>query len=190
MILIFDTETTGLPDRTLPLDDAGQPHIVQFGAVLADDDGGEVETLSTIVRPDGWTITDAAAAIHGITTQRALAEGIEAGDALDAFLGLARQARTVVAHHLDFDRHGPPGPGVRALARGRLVHDGTVPADLNLPASGWMLEQGLTGPKPPSLKDSYRHFFGEDLTHHHDALADARASARIFFHLRGIGVVP
>lgn len=46
MILFFDTETTGLPDRYTPLNSDRQPHCVQLAALLMEDDGTE-RALST-----------------------------------------------------------------------------------------------------------------------------------------------
>ncbi|MCX2563282.1 hypothetical protein OQ497_04805 [Acetobacter thailandicus] len=37
MILFYDTETTGLPDKYCSLDDPKQPRCVQLAAILTDD---------------------------------------------------------------------------------------------------------------------------------------------------------
>lgn len=58
MFLFFDTETTGLKS----------PHIVQLAALLTEEDGRECARLNVIIQPEGWTIPDEAAAVHGITT--------------------------------------------------------------------------------------------------------------------------
>lgn len=39
MILFFDTETTGFPHKSKPVDHPDQPHVVQLAAELTEDDG-------------------------------------------------------------------------------------------------------------------------------------------------------
>ena len=101
--LFFDTETTGLPNYDRPVDPPSQPHIVQLAAILVDDDGIERASLNTIIKPEGWTIPEGAAAVHGISTELAAAVGIEIRAALGVFLRLRRIATTAVAHNIKFD---------------------------------------------------------------------------------------
>ena len=75
--LFYDTETTGLPDFKAPSESAHQPHIVQLAALLVDMDTREtIQSMDVICRPDGWTIPDEVAAVHGITTEHAAEVGI------------------------------------------------------------------------------------------------------------------
>ena len=61
-------------DRDAPPSDVDKwPHAVQVGWILCKPDGSVEEERDYIVKPDGWTIPDAAAKVHGITTDRALA---------------------------------------------------------------------------------------------------------------------
>jgi DNA polymerase-3 subunit epsilon len=77
MILAYDTETTGLPDFKNPSDAPQQPHIVQFGAMLINPITEQpMASVNLIVRPEGWTIPDEVAAIHGITQDVAMAVGV------------------------------------------------------------------------------------------------------------------
>ena len=67
-ILVFDTETTGIPDWKTPSDDEFQPHMVQLGAIRVDEDTKQVkQTLDVVIRPDGWMIPAATIEVHGIT---------------------------------------------------------------------------------------------------------------------------
>ena len=75
MILFYDTKTTDLPLWREPSEHPDRPHIAQLAALLCLD-GVEIASLNAIVRPDGWTIPDEVAAIHGITTERAREEGV------------------------------------------------------------------------------------------------------------------
>jgi DNA polymerase-3 subunit epsilon len=74
-ILFYDTETTGLPLWNLPSEHPEQPRVLQLAALLCDEATGEdLQQMNMIILPDGWTVPDEVAAIHGITTERAMAE--------------------------------------------------------------------------------------------------------------------
>ena len=126
MYLFFDTETSGLPKswKAPPSDVDIWPHAVQVGWVLCKPDGSVEEERDAIVKPDGWTIPDAAARVHGITTERALSEGVDAAQVLQEFAAALARAQTVVAHNLDFDRSVIQAEFIRA----GITTGGTRPA--------------------------------------------------------------
>jgi DNA polymerase III subunit epsilon len=99
MYLFFDTETTGLPRRGLP-----PPQIVSLAWVLTDKTGRVLETEYHMIVPDGWTIPADATAIHGITTEDAVAHGKPILTILRRFLTAVERADALVAHNLEFDR--------------------------------------------------------------------------------------
>lgn len=108
LVLFYDSETTGFPLFKEPSDDPRQPHLVQLGAILVDvDTREELEVVDLIIRPADWTIPDEAAAVHGITTERALAEGVPEAEALQELLRLWGAGETTpvlrVAHNEQFD---------------------------------------------------------------------------------------
>lgn len=189
MILFFDTETTGLFQDRLPVDHPDQPCIVQLAAELCGDDGDTMASFNFIVDP-GIDIPTGASNIHGITTEKAVAFGVSAEAALNAFAHLYSRADTVVAHNIKFDR----GVMETAIARhyGRVrpltkqlfcTMEAATPI-VNLPPTERMRAAGITKPKPPRLEECIRHFFGEDLDGAHDAMIDVAACRRVFFHLK------
>ena len=102
MILAFDTETTGFPNPNLALDHESQPHIVQLAAELCGDDGRSLAQFCVVI-DNGVEIPEKAAAIHGITTERAAEIGIPADVALEMFIHLYGMADLIVAHNAPFD---------------------------------------------------------------------------------------
>lgn len=107
-ILVFDTETTGLPLFREPSEDPRQPNIVQVAAILFDDlASGPVVLgqMNRIVRPNGWewTENDKAFKAHGITVERAMDEGVSEAEALEEFHALQLQCDMRVAHNVAFD---------------------------------------------------------------------------------------
>lgn len=198
MILTYDTETTGLPDFKARSADPIQPHLVQLALVISSDDGAEITATSVIIKPDGWTIPAEVTAIHGISHERAMDEGIPEAVAVGMFLVNQGQCAIRVAHNESFDRRI-----MRiAMTRSSLERDfieaiegrasyctcNNAKPIVNLPPTERMLASGFNSPKPPKLEECIRHFFGEDLPGAHDALIDARAAARLYFHLQTLKV--
>ncbi len=190
MILFFDTETTSLPIKHLPVNHPAQPHLVQLAALLVDEDGTERASLNLIIEPDVYEIPAAASDVHGITTELARRWGVPLSAAVWPFVCMRSQARLIVAHNIKFDlavmedaifrlpkRNFHPGPSERFCTMER-----SAPI-VNLPPTDRMLAAGIDKPKPPKLEEAYRHFFGEELVGAHDALADVRACKRIYFEL-------
>jgi DNA polymerase III epsilon subunit-like protein len=104
-ILVFDTETTGLPkDMSLPAIQSPDnwPHLVSISwAVLDSDSNSVMKTHCYIVKPSKWTIPEEASKIHGITQDKALEFGIPLRDVIEEFNG--EQCDAMVAHNLKFD---------------------------------------------------------------------------------------
>lgn len=102
LICFFDTETTGLPLFKSPSEHPDQPHIVDICALLYTPDGVLVDSFEAMVKPDGWVIPDAVAAIHGISTEMALEQGIPEAEAVAGFMSIMAQAGLRVAHNVSF----------------------------------------------------------------------------------------
>lgn len=196
MILAFDVETQGLPNFKERSDHPSQPHLVQLAMILMDDTGAEVETHNVIIKPDGWTVPDDVAAIHGITTEIAMAKGIPEADAVAMFVMALGKSSLRVAHNISFDdrllriamlRAGIARPDIEAMeARPSFCTCRTATPIVNLPPTEKMLRAGFTKPKPPKLEECVRHFWDESLDGAHDALVDVRACARVYWHLKSL----
>lgn len=100
--LFFDTETTGFFQPRLPLDHSDQPNLVQIAWIL-DEDGYVINEQGFVIHPYGFTIPDAAANVHGITTQIAIERGVELSHAMDLFEQDAASCNGFVAHNAEFD---------------------------------------------------------------------------------------
>lgn len=202
MLLFFDLETTGLPAFKAPSDAPHQPHIVQFAAALIDPvTRTERACIDLIVHPDGWTIPDEVAAIHGITNDIATGCGVPEMTVANLFLALRAQCTLEVAHNIPFDRrimriamlrYGMSREEVEASeaseAGEQFCTMKTALPIVNLPPTAKMLAAGFNKPKQPKLSECIKHFFGEDLEGAHNALVDVRACARLYFHLQDLMV--
>lgn len=198
LVLAYDTETTGLPDFKAPSESAHQPHIVQLGAVLIDLDSRKtISSMDVIIRPDGWVIPDEVAAVHGITTEHALAVGIPERTALEMFMTLW-DGRQLLGHNESFDRR------ILRIAQHRFAASVTdeqrdawkacnahctqllsTPI-LKLPPTAKMLRAGFTKNKSANLREAYEFFMGTPLADAHSAMADCRAALDVFFAIQNL----
>lgn len=193
MFLAFDTETTGLPDWRSPSEGAHQPHLVQLAMILMDADFTERASVSMIIKPEGWTIPDDVAKIHGIDTDLATRFGVPEKQATNLFMAMSYGVgATLIAHNASFDQRIMRIAMLRA-GRTKEWLDANPLQDictmkmalpiLNLPPTPKMLAAGFNKPKQPNLTECIHHFFGETLEGAHDALVDVRACLRVFRHL-------
>jgi len=193
MILIFDTETTGLPRSwNAPLTDAENwPRVVQLAWQLHRPDGGLVARGNRIVRPDGFTIPYNAVKVHGITDERAAREGHPLEEVLREFEEALRAATFLMGHNVGFDV---------SVVGAELCRLGLDPADLTSkavldskdPGTDFCKLPGGRGGayKWPTLGELHHALFGEAVDAAHDAAYDVRATGRVFFALceRGLFV--
>lgn len=97
-MLCIDTETSGV--------NTDEDRIVEVAAVVIDFDGQVMSQWSTIIDP-GIEIPDIPAQIHGITTSRAVAEGVQPVEALTVVADLIHSAnqeqQPIVIYNATFD---------------------------------------------------------------------------------------
>lgn len=205
-IMAFDLETTGLPIYKEPSEGANQPHIVELAALLYTGNAELIDTVHRIVKPDGWIIPDDVAAIHGITTERAMDEGIPEHNVVAEFHDMQQQADLRVAHNVSFDdrimriafkRFGD-GRATHALltqeekdaiadtfkSRQNFCTAKAATKPCNLPPTPAMVAKRMNFPKTPTLAEAYKHYFGEELVGAHSAMADTIACARLYFAIQ------
>lgn len=181
-VLFFDSETTGTPPRGAEwsTDYEDFPHIVQLAWMI----GNKVE--SHIIRPDGWVIPEEAVAIHGITTERALAEGEPFEYVVDLFVAACLDAGLVCAHNIYFDTSVIKANILRSLGRSYYdVNDvecalhKSKRIDTMRPTMKWVDARMANGRlKFPKLEELYSRCFPGETFPAHDALEDVKALAR------------
>lgn len=188
LIKFFDTETTGIPDWKQPSEDPIQPHMVQLCCILADSETQEVASeLDVIIRPDDWIITPEMTAIHGITHERAMDEGIPEAEALEQYLAAYQQADLRVAHNTTFDNR------IIRIALKRYQPERISDDEWKDKARYYctMTEHSKRfGGKWPKLEEAYEALTGKKLEGAHNALFDARACMEIYFALKALEALP
>lgn len=204
LALFYDTETTGLPLFSEPSEDPRQPHIVQLGAALVDLDTREtLSCIDVIVRPNGWTIPDEVAAIHGITTEKAQACGVAESVALHMLADLWARAEERIAFNEGFDAR------IVRIGLKRFAENEALPhadlwkegaaccvADLATPLMKMAPTDRMRGAgrggqfKKPKLSEAYKHFIGKPLDGAHNAMVDVRACMEVFFAIQDVQAQP
>lgn len=200
--LIFDTETTGLPNYKAPLNDKSQPYIVQLAAILLDDSGDVVSEMNVIIKPDGWTIPQVVVDVHGIDDHKANRYGIPIESALHLFKKLYDKADFLVAHNIDFDlrmlRRYFPNDGECPFLQGMVTYYDTKKGTTDLTQlpltekqvaaqtrnPDWSPPGGWPKYKDPTMMEAYEYFFMEKFEGAHGAMADATACAEVFCKLK------
>lgn len=185
MILFFDTETTTFPNPKISATALGQARIVQLAWLLTDDKLEELGCFSGLVRiPENVKISEGASKAHGITEEKCKKYGVGIEHALGLFLEQWKCCNAVVAHNIPFDidmlkieheilfgplNYSPPAAycTMRSMTPiCRLPH-----------ASGRRFGSEYKWPK---LQEAYKYCFGNEFGGAHDALADVRATAKVF----------
>jgi len=189
MYLFFDTETTGLPkNRQAPITDFDNwPRMVQLAYLLYDADGHLLFGGDYIIKPDGFTIPEESAQIHGISTERAMNEGVPLKEVLLSFQGLMNHAACLVAHNIWFDEKIV---GAELLRCG-LVNNLTSMRQIctMLSTTNFCAINGPYGYKWPRLSVLHQKLFGYEFEEAHNAAVDIEATARCFWELKKRGLI-
>lgn len=185
MKLFFDTETTGIVKFKEPINHPSQPRMIQLAAILVDDNDKEIANMDCIIKPDGFSIPAEAANIHGITTEIAQEKGIDLKCAITLFSSFLHNATMIIGHNIEFDKFIlnkefteviPEFAALNLLdnrAKFCTMHQSTKILKLPYPS-------GKAGYKWPKLSEAYRFAFFEDFTDAHNAMADVRATKRLY----------
>jgi len=197
LCLAYDTETSGLPNWNLPSEDPSQPRIVQLAAELFDDERPDdvLHAMNFIIKPDGWTIPDEVAAVHGITTEIAMAHGLPMRAVLPVFLSLWKQCDHRVAHNESFDMRMvrieiKRDPGFsedfadKWKASAAYCTQSKSSPILKLPPTAKMLAAGRKHAKSPNLGEAYEFFTGRKLENAHNASVDVAACKAVYLAIK------
>ncbi len=190
MILVLDTETTGLPaNYKAPVSDVENwPRLVQIAWRTYENNGEEIDQAEYIIYPSGFDIPAEATALHGITTDRARAEGISIESALLALDHDLLNADYIVAHNIAYDEKIIGAEFIRVGLSNTLETKDTICTMLT--SVNFCAIPGPRGNKWPKLSELYQVLFAENIDGQHDAVVDCEAAARCFWELVEKGVIP
>lgn len=190
--LVIDVETTGIPTRP-PM--FGQYYdykmtnmydssrIVSIAWIVLDQNMNHVSNEHYIIKPSYFIIPKQSTAIHKISHEDAIQNGIPLQDVADKLLSDVRDNKCmrVVAHNLNFDM----SILFSELHRISYFHLITLLSTMKMYCTMRNGKRLLMPNKYPKLKELYHLCFQKDLDNPHNALCDAEACAHIYVHLRG-----
>jgi DNA polymerase III epsilon subunit-like protein len=209
-VLIFDTETTGLPknQKAEPsvknLDD--WPYIVQMSWIMYDSDtcATLAESDNIIKLPDGIIISQESTNIHKITNEICKKNGKKLSDVIDKFMKNLNEADLLVAHNMAFDHKMLQVEALRNMIVHPPGYDGwyskliiwqtitnckklfcTMQETVDLCSLKAISK--ITGKeyvKFPTLAELHNYYFGNCPKDLHNALVDVMVCARCFHMLK------
>ena len=195
-ILFFDTETSGFIKKDLSADHPDQAWTVQIGAILANQNE-DLAKMNTIIKANGRSMNSFAQEVHGISVEKADAEGVHELEAAEEFGLLLRQADMMVCHNLAFDikyaRH------LMERNIDNLSDEARSAFYLDMPGYCTMQDKAVVKfcgllnkanrPKWPKLVELHQILFEETFDGAHDAFADITATKRCFFELLKLKII-
>lgn len=183
-VLCFDVETTGLPQKghTWDKDFRYFPYIASISWVL---NGVEKDY---IIKPDGYEIPQEVADIHGITTEKALSEGVPFTDIIDEFLNDAARAKMICAHNIYFDVSIVKANVMRYMGQSYYDEMCDRPTHKSRRIDTMRPSTKLCG-KWPKLTELYAKLFPGETFDAHNSLSDVQALYRCLPVLVEMGIV-
>lgn len=189
MYLVFDTETSGLPNFKLALDDPSQPKMMQLAFVCLDNEFKEITRFHSNVKHSvDYCVNPLAYQAHGISFEECQDTGLPLETVIDLFSETLSRSSCSVAHNIKFDKM------IVDIAVDNVYHDAEyIPQWQELFCT--MLnstelcriphKNGRAGNKWPSVKEAYETLLKKSLVgNFHDATFDLNATVEIFKYLR------
>ena len=194
--LFFDTETSGFLSKKLPFDDRSQAWCVQIGAVLSTQEE-IISDLNILIQANGREMNYHAQKIHGISIEKADAEGLPEFEATKAFAELLKESPLIVCHNYDFDWPFVYQMMQRNLdelddfSRSRFYIEYESFCTMKNPKVKTFVDaRNVKGHKKfPKLIELHQKLFNSDFENAHDAMADILATRKCYYELINQGVI-
>ena len=189
MYLFFDTETTGLPRNwKAPVTDLNNwPRMIQIAWILCDDKGNRIESDDYIIKPENFEIPLEAFKINGISTEKAINEGVDIEVVLNKFNELIEKTDYIVAHNISFDEKILGAEFLRKKIQSGFNKKRKICTMQS--SANFCKIPGSYGYKWPKLSELHIKLFGVNFDEAHDASADINATEKCFWEMRKRGLI-
>lgn len=181
-ILFIDTETSGIPKNlNAPYSARNNwPYNVQVAWVIYDRTGHEIKSENHYIKALDFHIDAKSIGVHGLTKEFLIDNGENRSDVFKILSAdLEKYKPLMVGHFMQFDFHmlslGFKRSGLPDLAT-------ELPKFCTMKATK-IYTRSLLHPRLLRLDELYRLLFKKNLTHHHNAYWDAKATGECFFEM-------
>ena len=184
-VLIFDTETSGLPEGKNPsiYETQKWPHIIQLSYIIYDSEANDIVTLEddyisidndVIIQPESQTV-------HNISRELLSVKGIPIEHALEKFNRFSEMSDVLVGHNVSFDKRMVMVEGIRNKIR-MNIHDTycTMKNSVELCKIQRFWPNGDMYFKYPTLSELHDELFKKIPKNTHNALIDILICMRCF----------
>ena len=163
-VLVFDTETSGLPKERNPsiYDTDKWPHVMQVSYVIYNTETGEIdEKYDAYIKLNTWVIVDPVSeGIHGITREIMDTKGVPIQEALVRVRDALGKVDICVGHNVSFDKRFMIVEGIRNSIRMNFPADYcTMKNGKQICKIDFTFSNGAKGFKFPKLMELYEHLF-------------------------------
>jgi len=194
-LLVFDTETTGLPpDRHTPLiATARWPHVVQLSYMIYDTDTNTIiNSVDTLIKlQPGIAVPQETTDIHGITRKMCDEQGRDIKEVLLEFNNALLQVDKLIAHNLQFDKSIITVEFIRnRLTNNFTQHNQPIQefcTMLNSIELCSLYRTNISGrqyKKYPKLVELHEKLFNETPKGLHNAMADVIVCLRCYYKMQ------
>jgi DNA polymerase III epsilon subunit-like protein len=163
-VLVFDTETSGLPKERNPsiYDTDKWPHVMQVSYIIYNTETGEIdEKYDAYIKLNTWVIVDPVSeGIHGITREIMDTKGVPIQEALVRARDALGKVDICVGHNVSFDKRFLIVEGIRNSIRMNFPADYcTMKNGKEICKIDFTFSNGAKGFKFPKLMELYEHLF-------------------------------
>lgn len=188
IILGLDTETTGFPNARLDARDPKQGRVCQLALKLITTEGRILAQFSSLIRPDGWEMSEGAQKVHGHSIEDCEAYGVHVMTAWKTFMHMAAMADMIVAHNSEFDLKMMM---MEANALEQNMIDTPWHCTMKqatpickIPPTPKMRAAGFGPYKSANLTEALKIICNKDLEGAHDAMVDVNGCLDLFLALQ------
>lgn len=193
--IFIDTETTGLPlnDKAAYTNLDNWPYLVQVALIIEDDNYGILAKRNIILKPDGYSIPESSARIHGISNAKAVKEGEDRKQVISFLDQALCNSDIIIGHNVSFDLNVVKAEIIRVkgientlfVKRKHNIID-TMNLGVNvckIPNLSCYSSQSQSY-KYPKLDELYYKLFNKHFDNQHDAMADIQATYDCYYELK------
>jgi DNA polymerase III epsilon subunit-like protein len=190
-VLVFDTETTGLPEQNVSILNTNKwPYIVQLSFIYYDSENNNIiEYYDTIIKlPEKITIPEECIKIHSITNEKMREKGINIERALKKFNDTLKDCDIVVGHNISFDKRMIMVECIRnkisqyfTRGQNKKPEFCTMKNSKNICKIKMINFKGEEYFKSPKLSELYSFIFKEEPKNLHNSFVDVLLCLRCYF---------